>query len=34
MLLQAGLAGVDVRGGYSDAQPTADTDFLVLVATK
>jgi hypothetical protein len=34
MLEKAGFADVDVRGEYNDAEPTADDDFLVFVATR
>jgi hypothetical protein len=32
MLELAGFADVTVRGGYDDAEPTADHDFLVYIA--
>jgi SAM-dependent methyltransferase len=32
MLERAGFADVDVRGGYDDAEPTADHEFLVFIA--
>jgi SAM-dependent methyltransferase len=34
MLENAGLAEVEVRGHYSDAEPTGDDDFLVFLARK
>jgi SAM-dependent methyltransferase len=34
MLEKAGFADVDVRGEYNDAEPTADDEFLVFVATR
>jgi SAM-dependent methyltransferase len=34
MLEGAGFADVVLRGGYDDAEPTGDTDFVVFVARK
>jgi len=34
LLERAGFAGVDVRAGYDDAAPTADSDFLVFIARR
>jgi SAM-dependent methyltransferase len=34
MLEKAGFTDVDVRGEYNDAEPTADDEFLVFVATR
>lgn len=34
MLEKAGFADVDVRGDHNDAEPTADDEFLVFVATR
>jgi SAM-dependent methyltransferase len=34
MLEQTGFRDVVVRGGYTDAEPTSDDDFLVFVAKK
>jgi SAM-dependent methyltransferase len=34
MLERAGFTDVEVRGGYTDAEPTPDDDFLVFIATK
>ena len=34
MLERAGFGDVVVRGEYNDAEPTADDDFLVFVATR
>lgn len=32
MLRDAGFCDIDVRGGYDDAPPTGDHEFLVVVA--
>lgn len=34
MLERAGFSDVQLRGDYSDAEPTADTDFVVFLARK
>lgn len=34
LLERAGFADVEARGGYDDAPPTADHDFLVFVARR
>ncbi len=34
MLEKAGFADIVVRGDHNDAEPTADDEFLVFVATR
>jgi SAM-dependent methyltransferase len=34
MLERAGFVGIDVRAGYTGAEPTSDDDFVVFVARK
>ena len=34
MLEQAGFTDVEIRAGYTDAEPTADDDFVVFIAKK